>query len=393
MAQNRGDAGEGWDLDLRWPQDSTIGPLVPATARTDASAGDEEHDDGEAPVDPAGEVGEVSDEAPVAQVSSADRQRQTFVQTLNPAMAELVADFESLVSTTSTFGNVVDSHLRGYLEEVGLMETVSTGYLKRYRDGHLHALTKLRHLVGDSPPWVQWLADSIREMATAVDDAVEAIRDLSQEAGTAVTRSSESVKQMTDAVKWLGEHLQSNLTELHKVASESVDGRDTASDKALSDGEAAIQRALTRLSESEAVGAAAASHTSQRPYAEREGGASADRLLMAQTRLENEVAHLVDELRGAGSAEVLGALERLAEEIRESGPDSVRAEVARLAEEMQAMRRRLNLRARTPVTLEADQLEAIAQAVADTIGGERPAGGRRRPLEAPGRGTKRTTRG
>jgi hypothetical protein len=112
---------------------------------------------------------------------------------------------------------------------------------------------------------------------------------------------------------------------------------------------------------------------------------------MAQTRLENEVAHLVDELRGAGGGEVLGALERLAEEIRESGPESVRAEVARLAEEMQAMRRRLNLRARTPVTLEADQLEAIAQAVADTIGGN--SGPRRRPLEAPGRTSKRTTRG
>jgi hypothetical protein len=392
MARNRGDAGEGWDLDLRWPQDSMISPLVPATPRTDAVPADEDHEDGDAPVDPAGEGGDATAKAPVAEVSSADRQRQAFVLTLNPAMAELVADFESLVSTTSTFGNVVDSHLRGYLEEVGLMETVSTGYLKRYRDGHLHALTKLRHLVGDSPPWVQWLADSIREMATAVDDAVEAIRDLSQEARTAVTRSSESVKQMTDAVKWLGEHLQSNLAELHKVvAPDSFDGGEATKDGALSDGETAIQRALTRLSESDAVGAAAATRASQRPYAEREGGASADRLLMTQTRLENEVAHLVEELRGAGGGEVLGALERLAEEIRESGPESVRAEVARLAEEMQAMRRRLNLRARTPVTLETDQLEAIAQAVADTIGGN--SGPRRRPLEAPGRASRRATKG
>ena len=90
MAHNRGDAGEGWDLDLRWPQDNMISPLVPASPRTDAAGADEKLGDGDARVGPA-EIGEVTDEAAVPELSSADRQREAFVPMLNPAMADLVA--------------------------------------------------------------------------------------------------------------------------------------------------------------------------------------------------------------------------------------------------------------------------------------------------------------
>jgi HAMP domain-containing protein len=384
MAQDPRADPEEFDLRLEWPRDGLIEPLDRSATRSG------EHPDGsDAEPDRSGdqdaeleaETPEVADEDPV---DSLESERAAVLRVLEPSVTDLVAGYEALVSTMSTFRDVVSGHLHTYVDEVGLMETVSSGYLRQYRDAHVRALTDLRHVVGDNPAWVQWLADSVREMATAVDDATQGVRELGDDARQSVTRSDDAVGRMADAVRWLGEQLQSSLSELRSVVvPENTDGDAGA----LVQSSVAVDRALTKLAETREGGPAGMA-------GDRDDASF--RTVLGDPRIEKELSRLADEVRTSRALdEVL--LEDLAAKIAEQqqggGDDRVRAEVGRLADELQSLRRRLNLRAKTPATLDQDQIDAIADAVVAALGGVAPARTpRRRPLEArrtPGTQTRR----
>lgn len=373
MAQDPDEQHEEFDLRLEWPRDRLIEPMDPTAKRQadePAPALDEENGaDGEAPVEqithPDTSGGDTE------QLVKAEQ--SVFFSTLQPSVADLVADYESLVSAMSTFRNVVSGNLSNFIDEVGFIETVSGGSLKQYRDAHVRTLTELRHLVGDNAAWVQWLADSVREMATAVDDAAHAVRDVGDSARLGVTRTNDSVNHMTDTVRWLGEQLRGSLRELRNVAPGGAD----ADAAPLLESEGAVDRALVRLDEAPKEDVARATA--------RDGGARAS---LSDPRFEKELSRLADEVRASRSIDV-DLLEELLERMRNQTPgvdgdeSDIRSEIGRLADELQALRRRLNLRAKTPATLEPDQIAAIADAVVEALGESAQSGSaRRRPLEA-----------
>jgi hypothetical protein len=370
MAQDSRAEPEEFDLRLEWPRDGLIEPLEPSARRTvdrpeGPAAPFRPPDQAEAP-EP--ETSEGDDPA-----ATGDGERAAVLRILEPSVSDLVADYEALVSTVSTFRDVVSRHLRSYVEEVGLMETVSSGYLKQYRDAHVRTLTDLRHVVGDNPAWVQWLADSVKEMATAVDDAAQGVRELGDDARQSVTRSDDAVGRMSDAVRWLGEQLQTSLRELRSVVvPENTDGDAGA----MVDSSVSVDRALVKLAQSRDI----------EPGSAGDRDDSSFRGLLGDPRIEKELSRLADEVRSS-RAQDEALLEDLAAKIAEQqqggGDDRVRAEVGRLADELQSLRRRLNLRAKTPATLDQEQIDAIADAVVAALGGDtQTRATRRRPLEA-----------
>jgi len=371
MAQERRPNGEEFDLRLEWPRDGLIEPLEPSAWRQSGG-----RDDAELEPPAAGEESgadkaahpEVDDTAPEGE-SAGDSQRRAVLRILEPSVTDLVRDFEALVSTMSTFRDVVSGHLHGYVEEVELMETVSTGYLKEYRDAHVRALTDLRRVVGDNPAWAQWLGESVKEMTAAVDDAAQSLRDFGNDARQGVARSDDAVDHMTDAVRWLGEQLQTSLRELRSVVAPA--GAD-ANEGALAESWAAVARGLSRLAEA-GEGARAG---------ERETSMLA---LAGDPRIEKQLARLTEEVRTSRALDE-SLFEDLLAKLREQqsalGDEGLRKELGRMADEIQALRRRLGLRAKAQATLDAEQLDAIAEAVVSALGGSSTGSVRRRPLEA-----------